>query len=63
LPLRFNFIIEVKMAAGVAGSPADYEEMEEGEEEGDIILEVSADGEAMEDGEVSEHEEAPKVLE
>jgi hypothetical protein len=51
------------MAAGVAGSPApDYEEMEEGEEEGDIILEVSADGEAMEDGEVSEHEEAPKVL-
>jgi len=48
------------MAAGVAGSPADYEEM--GEEEGDIILEVSADGEAMEDGEVSEHEEAPKVL-
>ena len=50
------------MAAGVAGSPADYEEMEEGEEEGDIILEVSADGDAMEDGEVSEHEEAPKVL-
>jgi hypothetical protein len=39
----------------------DYDDMDQGEE-GDIVLEVSAGGEAMEDGELSEPEEAVKVL-
>jgi hypothetical protein len=39
--------------------PEDYEDMEQ---DGDIVLEVSPDGEAMEDGELSDHEEAAQVI-
>jgi hypothetical protein len=47
--------------ADVAAVLEDYDDMDQGEE-GDIVLEVSADGEAMEDGELTEPEEAVKVL-
>ena len=42
-----------------ASTLADYDDMDE---DADIVLEVSADGEeAMEDGELSEHEEITQV--
>ena len=45
---------------GIKMAAPDYDDMDQGDE-ADIVLEVSADNEAMEDGELSEHEEAAKV--